>query len=288
MTESWQPANDTERALAEALERDDRREFFRLLTSAELYLPQRAASWDDDSASQEFVTIRMFDHTFLPVFTSVEGMAQVMSQLADAYTVTSYAELREKWPKPEWRLAVNPGFPIDAYSSIESVADAAAGKVEVPTVGELIVDGIAEDPQRPVALDPHESLTEAAERADVDGYVDALLDADVVVPTTREVTDPEDLAGPEAPWYRAGPPDRPVLEVFTSEEAYERAHPDLPRVIVPFVALLMMWPEGHGLSVNPGDPTNIEVPAEEVYTLLLWADASVPTPRPESTPGVGA
>lgn len=281
MTQPWQPANDTERALMDALARDDRREFFRVIASADLYLPQRAA---DAESGQEFVTVQMLDHTFLPVFTSVEGMAEVMSRLADAYTVTNYQELREKWPVPEWRLAVNPGFPIDAYSSIESVAAAAAGEEPVPTAAELIVDGISEDPRRPVALDPHELLTEATARADVDGYVDALLDTDVMVPTTREVTDPEDLTGPEAPWYRAGPPERPVIEVFTSTEAYERAHPDLPHVIVPFVALLMIWPEGHGLAVNPGDATSLDVPSEEVHTLLLWADASLPTPPPGSAP----
>lgn len=283
MTEPWQPANDTERALLEALAKDDRTEFFRVIASADLYLPQRSSD-ADDREGQAFVTVRMLDHTFLPVFTSVEGMAEVMSRLADAYTVTTYSELREKWPVPKWRLAVNPGFPIDAYSSIESIAAAAAGEEAVATAAEVIVDGIVEDPQPPIALDPHAMLTEAATRADVDGYVDALLDTDVMVPTTREVTDPEDLTGPEAPWYRAGPPERPVIEVFTSEEAYERAHPDLPHVIVPFVALLMIWPEGHGLSVNPGDPTSLDVPADEVYTLLLWADASSPTPGPEAAP----
>lgn len=110
MTEPWQPANDTERALLDALAKDDRTEFFRVIASADLYLPQRSSD-ADDREGQEFVTVRMLDHTFLPVFTSVEGMAEVMSRLADAYTVTTYSELREKWPVPEWRLAVNPGFP---------------------------------------------------------------------------------------------------------------------------------------------------------------------------------
>lgn len=279
MTQPWEPANETERALVAALSRDDRSEFFRLIAAAELYLPQRAGS-AADSTSQEFVTVQMFDHTFLPVFTSVAGMAEVTSRVADSYTVTNYAELRAKWPDPQWRLAINPGFPIDAYAPIESVAAAAAGELAVSTAADAIVTGVAEDPQPPSALDPHELLAEAAARADVDSYVDALLDADVMVPTTREVTDPEDLTGPSAPWFRGGPPQRPAIEVFTSAEAYERAHPDLAHVIVPFAALLMMWPEGHGLSVNPGDATSLEVSSGEVYSLLLWLDAQQSTPRP--------
>ena len=211
-----------------------------------------------------------------------------MSRLADAYTVTSYQELREKWPVPEWRLAVNPGFPIDAYSSIESVAAAAAGEEPVPTAAELIVDGIAEDPQRPVALDPHELLTEAAERADVDGYVDALLDADVVVPTTREVTDPEDLTGPEAPWYRAGPTGAAGDRGVHLGGGVRAGPPRPPRVIVPFVALLMMWPEGHGLSVNPGDRDQHRGAAPRRSTRCCCGPTrACPTPRPSPLRGRG-
>lgn len=317
---SWQPANDSERAMVAALTADDRAEFFRIIAAADLFLPQviptgttsgetaaeagpagpassgpepavvsnppvrpgtSASDTEPGPGEQEFITITLFDQTFLPVFTSLEGLLQAARGVANGYLQTSYPELREKWPAPQWQLAINPGLPIDAYLPVGAVAEAAQGALVVPTAAEVVVDGIAEDPQRSAALDPHELLSEAAKRADVDGYLDALLDASVLVPTTHEVDDPVQALEQGAPWFRGGPSEQPVIEVFTSEEVFQRAHPERPSMVLPFLMLLLAWPKGHGLSINPGDPSSLEVPAAQVHELLLWADASVPTPRPE-------
>src|SRR5205814_3355582 len=122
---------------------------------------------------QRFITAELLGQEYLPVFTSVPALAGVMQGQADAYTVTSYEELRRKWPEPRWRLAVNPGTPIDAYVTIEAVERAALGQLTVPTAAELAADARQEAAAgAPASGD----LQAALERQDIDGYLHALLD----------------------------------------------------------------------------------------------------------------
>jgi hypothetical protein len=277
----WAPANDTERAMLQAALAGDRREYFRILASADLYLPQLAG---DEPGEQRLITGELFGQTMLPVFTSVEALALQAGEAADAYTVTSYSELRHKWPDPGLRLAVNPGLPLDAYVPIEAVAGAAAGEVTVPTMAEVLVEA-ADDEELsdqmatpPVDVPPERvdaALLEAAQAGDVGAYVAVLLDALVLVPTAREVAEPDGILEPGFPWRAAGTPDAPAIEVFTSDEALARAHPDRPptvRVALPFA--LAVWPEGYGLSVNPASDSHVDLPADYVPWLLMWEEPS--------------
>jgi hypothetical protein len=277
----WEPANDTERAMLRAALAGDRREYFRILAGADLYLPQLVG---DEPGEQRLITGELFGQTVLPVFTSVEALARQADTAADAYTVTNYPELRHKWPDPSWRLAVNPGLPLDAYVPIEAVAGAATGEVTVPTMAEVLVEA-ADDQDLsdrmgtgPVEV-PSErvdaALLEAARAGDVGAYVAILLDAIVLVPTEREVGDPDEILEPGFPWRAAGTPETPAIEVFTSVEALARAHPDVPptvEVALPFA--LAVWPEGYGLSVNPASDSHIDLPAENVPWLLMWEEPS--------------
>lgn len=139
----WRPANAVERAMVDALTRGDHRRYFELVGVTELLLP--AFSEDSDEYfRQRFVAMEMCDLTYLPVFTSVESLVAFLGNTADAYNVTSYEELRQKWPVPDWRIAVNPGTPIDAYLPIDSVAEAAAGELTVPTIAEALASASTE------------------------------------------------------------------------------------------------------------------------------------------------
>jgi hypothetical protein len=70
MSAPWQPANDTEQAMVEALSRGDRREYFRLLATANLYLPLFVQS-ESEGADPDLVTADLAGQTILLVFTSV-------------------------------------------------------------------------------------------------------------------------------------------------------------------------------------------------------------------------
>ena len=277
----WEPANETELAMARAALAGDRREYFRILAGADLYLPQLLGDRDGE---QRFITGELFGQTVLPVFTSVEALAFAAGTAADSYTVTSYPELRNKWPDPTWRLAVNPGLPLDAYVPIEAVEGAAIGDVTVPTMAEVLVEA-ADDEElgdtigtAPVDVPPERvdaALREAAMAGNVGAYVEILLDALVLIPTEREVADPDEILQPGFPWRAAGTPEAPAIEVFTSAEALSRAHPDPPpsvQVALPFA--LACWPEGHGLSVNPGSESHIDLPPDYVPWLLMWETPS--------------
>ncbi|MFC4145216.1 SseB family protein [Micromonospora mangrovi] len=276
----WQPANDVEQAMLLAAGEDDRQAYFQLVAVADLFLPQIAG---DDPAGQRFLTVHAFDEVFLPVFTSVPALAAQFGGAVNGYTVTNYAELRRKWPDPQWRLAVNPGTPVDAYLSIEAVEEAAVGDVTVPTLAELAT-AAEEDEQAEAELravqaagnypdDPAAALLAAARAGDAYGYLERLLDAVVLIPTTRPV-EAEQILEPGFPWL---PGPGQVIEVFTTAEALARSHPEPPptvEVALPFA--LAVWPSGHGLSVNPGGADGIEVGADEVLFLLTLTPSASP------------
>lgn len=288
---AWQPANDTERAMADALVQGDRREFFRLLANSELYLPAFAVD-RSGAAPQRFITITMFDQLYLPVFTSVPGLTTAVGTRVDAYTVTTYPELRRKWPDPAWRLAVNPGAPIDAYLTVEAVQDAALGDVAIPTAAEILEEGqrsgAGGDARAGVAR-----LSAAIEDRDPDGYFRALLETDVIVPVTRPVS-PEQVLEPDFPWLRvsapgvdADPDDRtpcPTIEVFTSVENFRAGYPSpVPSVAVTMLAVVVAWPgDEDQLAIDPRTPMAVTLSGDHVAGLVLWLPDE---DRPESLGG---
>jgi hypothetical protein len=252
--------------MVRAAQAADQRAFFQVLAEADLVLPR--FTQDDDHDGQRFVTAGLFGLTFLVVFTSVEAMAARLPGLVDGYALTSYAELSQKWPHPEWRLAVNPGTPLEAYVPVDSIAAAAAGDLVVATADELIAEA---ESAVTAAPDVDAELAEAVAAGDVDRYAAVLLDAVVLVPTEQAVADPGEILEPGFPWRRTGPPDQPMIEVFTSPGALDRAFPDgtsSVQVALPFA--LAVWPDGCGLSVNPGEPSGIDLPGDQVQWLLLW------------------
>jgi hypothetical protein len=244
---AWQPANGTEQALAEALERGDRPGFFRILADAELFLP---GFTDEPEDIQRFVVTERFGVTFLPVFTSLPALALVR-EVADGYRVTTCPELRAKWPRPDWRLAVNPGTPLDAYLPVDAFADAINDAI--PTMAEAVEAELRDGLPEPEVAD---ALRDAAQARDVARYVDTLLGATVLVPTAVEVT--ELVPDKDFPW-RDGD-----IEVFTADAP-------VPRLALPFAAVLLAWPPGdRGLVVDPGKPWETRLSAEQVRLLLFW------------------
>jgi hypothetical protein len=275
----WQPANDVERAMSQAVADGDSTEFLRRFVSAELYLPQvpREGVVLREGAEEWVPLIRhVGGFPAIPVFTSLAGMGSAV--VVGKYEVTGFAEVRDRWAEPDWWVAINPGLPIDASLPFDAVDRLISGDL-------VVVDGRLVRPDQLDAVevpgaggaepgyDPDRVLNDPSYPGTRDQFLAALLDATVSVPTTRAVDDPDDLLEPDFPWLpsRTGP--TPTIEVFTSADECARAYPDRPSVRVPFLLLMIAWPDGHALSVNPAGPVRMVCSADEVSILRQQAIA---------------
>jgi hypothetical protein len=255
---------DTDAALAEAMARGDRRAFFTILTRCPLYQP----AFPD---SADVLTVRLFGETFVVVFTSPSTLLARVGSVTAHYTATTYPRLRRTWPAGDWRLAINPDTPLEAYVSVEALEQAARGVLTVPTTSEIVAAAALE--QAPPCNDVERALLAAIEARDVDGYANALLDADVIVPVNAPV-DEDDLsrlAEPDFPYRSGGSADDPAIPVFTSNVLLEAVcGAGQPVVTVPFAVLAGVWPAGYRLIVNPGSSTEMELPDDAVPLLVAW------------------
>jgi hypothetical protein len=271
----WEPANAAEQELAEAVQAGAQEDYFRIVGTVDLFLPQYLSA--EPTEGQRFLTMDILGHPFLPVFTSFQALAAGVGALVDGYTTTNYPELRRKWPNPAWRLAINPGTPIDAYVEIEAVAAVAVGDITLPTMVEAILDEAAaqkdtEDEAEPY-VDVDAALTEAAEAGDGEAYLRALADAVVIVPIAEPVEDASALLDEDFPWRIGGTPEQPAIDVFTSRQLFEHAYPaGTPHLEAALAFFLTAWPDGYAMTVNPGARMGVVVPAEHVLTLLFSPD----------------
>lgn len=276
----WLPANQTEQAMLAALDRDDRREYFRLVSRALLYLPGYSAETAADP--QRFVTLDLAGQTYLLVFTSPEALGvAVAGTSADGYRTTSCAELAEKWPNPAWRLAIDAGTPIDAYLEISALAGAVDGTLAVPSAAELVT--APDDQDSPPRTELEATLWAALAAGDTDGYLQNLVVATVLMATGAPTT-LERLLDDDFPWVAAGSPGTPTIAVYTSpERAVGRLDPAAPVLTAPLVAIVACWPGAdHRLSIDPGARHGITLDGEGVLELAQFARDFVLEPDAEA------
>jgi hypothetical protein len=282
----WYPANLTERAMAEAAERDDRPEYFRAFSVAELYLP--AFSDETESEQQRFVTWELLGRIHLLVFTSVAVLRGAVGGFADAYRLISYPELCSRWPSPEWRLGINPGTPIDAYLDVDEVSAAAGGTLTLPTGADLVEGAKAHTVAPGPMNEVEERLLAAIAARDTAGYLTVLLEAKVAVPTARPVADDSALYEAGFPWHPVDVGTGPVIEAFTSPERMAEAYDSAaPRLIVPLAAVLLVWPGlPYRLSVDPGTAHGMSLPGQQLEWLAeMTADLLASEDEPDTRLG---
>jgi hypothetical protein len=252
---AWLPGNRVDAELASAMVADDRRRFFEIIRAAPWYLPALPA----DPGGQRFLTRELLGGTYLLVYTSVRSLVSTVGPAVVGYTVTGYEELARRWPEPSWRLAVNPGTPVDAWVTLAALAEAADGTRVVPTLASRRADA---DPD-----------TDAA----VDRFLRALSQGTLLVPTTGQ-----------PPAYQVLRRDgRLVVEVYTSPRTLPPGTPYLPAVLAD---LVLRWPgSDHHLSIDPGSEAALLVPGDRVAGMLLWsAQADDAEPDADQLPGQGS
>jgi hypothetical protein len=256
---TWEPANDTERALAAALARGDQFEYFRILASAPLYLagsvgdPPQVMLWPANGEQ------------YLAVFTSVEALTAAAAGVANRWVRTTYTDLAAHWPDPRWRLAIDPNLGIGALLGVGDIARGARGELRLPGMPELLAP-----PLPGVDFEPANTAEWAMARALADGdagrYFDAFVSAPVLVPTTP--------AG--APDVTVDPDGTPVLAVFTSPELLALGRPGHTRFAeVEFFDLLRGWSRpGCAMRINPSSPLEMLVGVERMAEMRAAVAAS--------------
>ncbi|MCC3763754.1 SseB family protein [Glycomyces sp. TRM65418] len=127
----WEPSNEIEHRLREALRAEDQDGYFRILAQIELVLP---LSYEDanGSGADTWATWTTDDRTHILAFTSETALQVCLRNNAGASRRVSFASLAESWPDEEWWLAVNPGLPIEGYLPAWFVAQVAQGMTTVP------------------------------------------------------------------------------------------------------------------------------------------------------------
>jgi SseB protein N-terminal domain len=266
---SWQPANEAERRMADALSRQDTTAYFQVLATAPLYLPAPPDDQVEDEG-RSVVSILVEGRRFLLAFASPEAAVTGVGPAADSLVATTYRELVENWTDADMGLALDPASPIGVITDLATVMEAALERVQVPTVPDDPGAADLDDPS------PEAAVTRAIELAvddnDPELMMDSLALATVFVPVARS---PQEtlIDQPGFPWRPTTVDDAPTILAFTTPERMAASQGDDPHIEVPLVDLALAWPDpDYQLVLDPGTATTITLTAEELTGLASWFD----------------
>ncbi|MFI5906784.1 SseB family protein [Dactylosporangium sp. NPDC051541] len=190
-----------------------------------------------------------------------------------------------------WGITVNPGRPLQADLSPDAIRTLVPWEPEWYPLDDRLRQAVrAENREAYLAalLEAHlllplpteEELTpEADPDAHEPGDYWTAVRTDRIVPSvSRDVTDPE------FPWWRTERVDgHQVIFAFTSVAQLQSEVGDREWIAVPFVDIVVSWPEdGGALRLNPGGSNGMELPPEalrEMYEIFLAAMREKNRPR---------
>ena len=271
----WEPANDVERTLRYAWDRDDTELFVRTLAGAPLYLPGFAGGGRNGTDQpQRLLTRRRGQRTYLLVFTSPEALYAGVGEVVDGWRPTNLAELVHAWPDPEWGLAISPTTPIGAYLDQDQVA--------------AMAQAFADEPAFEPADDAEATMYQAQRGSDPGSYLDVLVTSRLLLPLGAPAG-AEDLGRPGFPWRVEPLGGEPTVSVYTSARRLAEAVPEpVPVASVETLALARAWPDpAWRLAVNPGSAIATVYTAAQVAELISWSrlmearsEADHPAPGP--------
>lgn len=285
MAEEWEPANAVERALATARARDDLHLFLEVTARAVFYVPTAGA---DPNGAQRFVLWQHGGDKHLVAFTSLTGLVSVLGEsAAENAIITSYPELRTRWPDPSWLFALNPNLPINSTFPIEQLAELLDPAARVTTLGEAVsaTESVADD------AEVEERLVEALLSGNTERILGALAAAQVYLPVS------EALAAGQEPdldtvawWTRPDKTGTILIPAFTSaRRAADELPAGTPVIRVPLVRLSRAWPDTvDKLVIDPGSKYPVSLPAEAVAGVAVWLDENESTTRTGSAVLTGA
>jgi len=279
----WQPDNEIERALQAALAERDGRRYAQLLLAAPVYLPVLPER--DTPEWRELVSQLPLEREHLLVFTSPRSMEVVLGPFAPDHIATTFGEIRAQWRAGSTlQLAINPGLPIGVVLPPDALIALAEGREQLVAAADvqeaayeqvrrrvrgLVLEefgaGREPGPVPPPSNELEAQLAGAIGRQDEDAYLEALVNAQVIVATTGPAREP----GGDVTWRTTSRGDFPVVVLFSSPAMLNRIAPGQPHTTVPFLGVLAEWPdEDHVLCFNPGTETELILTGEGVFELV--------------------
>jgi hypothetical protein len=248
---AFEPQNDVEKRLFDAVIRQDAEAFFDVLRTAQVLMPADPETpWGIQPGQPGFPwrPVQVQGQDSIQMFTSLKWMHDAIGP--SRYIMPSFADLTAAWPESGWALALNPGAPIDATVAGEHVpalrpepaADPAtpppaphpetAGETEpVPEATAQAMAGpertampqpAPEDESGPRGLPEFEpgnrtdqELHEAALNGDTDDFLRVLLSTEVLVPIPFDAPPDVTPMDPRFRWEGALR-DPTSVQVFTS------------------------------------------------------------------------
>ncbi|QSB15327.1 SseB family protein [Natronosporangium hydrolyticum] len=289
-SEQWRPGAPVESAMAEALQAGDWPRYAELLGSTPLLVTDAPAA--GAPAAEQLSGLLPPDGTYVVAYTSVATLTAVFGPHAPSYEALELAALRQRWPDPDYQLAVNAGTPIGVFLPLPAIDQLATGATSLVSyaqlaqaVGQELLDRVRSECLRDLsgvestpdqlrpdpALNPvEEALRAAADSQDSEAFLTTLLFAELVLPTAEPVDDPELLYGDEFPWRVTGADTAPAVPVFSSVAMLERTGaPPTDRLEAHALDVLANWPgDEYSLILNPGSITELILPGETVRELV--------------------
>ena len=256
LTAAWEPANDVERGMRDALARGDVEAYRRVLGSATVFLPVPPSAGYPGASPDPlpWATGEFGGRTYILAFTSPEALRAAVGADTKAYRPALFADVAHDWPDPQAWLAVDLGTPVQAVLDAEGVNMTA-------WLGEL-------------SAYPVDAALRAAIRADDDpAYAMALLAADLVVPVRPEASSIAELTDPLFGWWRSETAEgQPVIAVYTSALRLRADLGDrVQHLVVDLGELAAAWPDREtSMAVNPGTPVAGLISGAAVYGLAAW------------------
>ncbi len=118
LTDVWEPANQLEQQLRDALRDGDQDTYFALVSGAELFVPLPPGEADSVIANQSnftWPTSTREGRTHLLAYTSAEAARTCLGPAYEHFLRITLGGMAQSWPDPEWWLAINSGLPIEGY-----------------------------------------------------------------------------------------------------------------------------------------------------------------------------
>ncbi|MEU7870722.1 SseB family protein [Dactylosporangium sp. NPDC049140] len=290
--EQWRPSTEAEEAMAAAVAAGDEIAYCKALSDEALYVPISPAA----AAGREPVTLATSPAggvTYVLAWTSGAALPPEIPYVRRTPLFEVVHAIQERG----WGIAVDPGLPLQAFLSPEAVRTLPPWEPEWWPLDDALRRAVlAEDREAYMAalLEAHlllplpteQELAEANPQPDPDDPEAAywtVVRTDRIVPSiSRDVTDPE------FPWWRTELVDgREVVFAFTSVAHLQAELGDREWVAVPFIDIVVAWPESSGeggaaLRLNPGGTNGMELPHDalaEMYRLFLVAMQERNRPR---------